>query len=156
MIVHPFLFVVVISHPCIAVHRGKGNCINVSISTKVRTRLPLDQRLTKPWGNLIQNGINGKCFQVIYILYQGIKSCVSSHTTVTGYFSCCVGVRQGEHLSPLLLSLFVNDIEQEFRLSHCRGINIDELSINSLILRPVLRWLSIFCSLIMNFFKSSG
>ena len=61
------------------------------------------------WGKLIQNGINGKCFQVIYNMYQGIKSCVSAHNTLTDYFSCCVGVRQGEHLSPLLFSLFVND-----------------------------------------------
>ena len=59
------------------------------------------------WGKLIQNGINGKYFQVIYILYQGIKSCVSAHTTLTDYFSCCVGVRQGEidllYYSPYLL-----------------------------------------------------
>ena len=26
------------------------------------------------WGKLIENGINGKCFQVIYNMYQGIKS----------------------------------------------------------------------------------
>ena len=26
------------------------------------------------WGKLIKNGINGKCFQVIYNMYQGIKS----------------------------------------------------------------------------------
>ena len=61
------------------------------------------------WGKLIQNGINGKCFQVIYNMYQGIQSCVSAHNTLTDYFSCCVGVRQGENLSPLLFSLFVND-----------------------------------------------
>ena len=69
------------------------------------------------WGKLIQNGINGKCFQVIYNMYQGIKSCVSAHTTLTDYF-CSVGV---------------NDIEQEFRKSDCCGISIDELSIDSLI-----------------------
>ena len=84
------------------------------------------------WGKLIQIGINGKCFQVIYNMYQGIKSWVSAHNTLTDYFSFCVGVRQGEHLSPLLFS-FVNDIEQEFRKSDCRGISIDELSIDSLI-----------------------
>ena len=63
-------------------------------------------------------------------MYQGIKSYVSAHNTVTGYFSCCVGVRQGENTSPLL---FVNDIEQKFRKSDCRGISINELSIDSLI-----------------------
>ena len=66
-------------------------------------------------------------------MYQGIKPCVSAHNTLTDYFSCSVGIRQGENVSPLLFSLFVNDIEQEFRKSDCRGINIDELSIDSLI-----------------------
>ena len=80
------------------------------------------------WGKLIQNGINGKCFQVIYNMYQGIKYCVSAHNTLTDYFSC-VGVRQGENVSPLLFSLFVNDIEQEVKKSDCCGISIDELSI---------------------------
>ena len=85
------------------------------------------------WDKLIQNGRNGKCFHVIYNMYQGIKSCVSAHTTLTDYFSCSVGVRQGENVSPLLFSLFVNDIEQEFRKCDCRGISVDELSIDYLI-----------------------
>ena len=72
-------------------------------------------------------------FQVIYNMYQGIQSWVSAHNSLTDYFSFCVGVRQGENVSPLLFSLFVNDIEQEFRKCDCRGISIDELSIDSLI-----------------------
>ena len=66
-------------------------------------------------------------------MYQGIKACVSAQNTLTDYFSCSVGVRQGENVSPLLFSLFVNDIENEFRKSDCRGISRDELSIDSLI-----------------------
>ena len=73
------------------------------------------------WGKLIQNGINGKCFQVIYSMYQGIKSCVSAHNTLTDYFLCCVGVRQGKNLSPLLFSLFVNSLVQICEKVHIKS-----------------------------------
>ena len=38
--------------------KSVGNCVNVSISTKVQTRLPGDQRPTKPDNRLMAGEIN--------------------------------------------------------------------------------------------------
>ena len=40
------------------------------------------------------------------------------------FFNCNVGVRQGEHLSPLLMSLFINDLEELFASNSIGGITI--------------------------------
>ena len=56
-----------------------------------------------------------------------------SSESLTDYLSCCVGVRQGKHLSPLLFNLFLNDTEDSFRTKDCRGIAIDFMFSDSLI-----------------------
>ena len=63
------------------------------------------------WYKLIKSGINGKCFDYIRNMYEGIKSLIRMNGRTTEFFNCNVGVRQGENLSPFLFSLFVNDIE---------------------------------------------
>ena len=55
---------------------GKGNCINVSISTKVRTRLSRDQRPTKPVNHLVAgskySSTTNTCIlnKVYYLVYR--------------------------------------------------------------------------------------
>ena len=44
-------------------------------------------------------------------MYCNIKSCVSFNGTFSLYFDCKNGVRQGENLSPILLPLFLNDLQ---------------------------------------------
>ncbi len=39
------------------------------------------------------------------------------------FFSCNIGVRQGENLSPLLFSLYLNDLENFLRLKDINGID---------------------------------
>ena len=41
-----------------------------------------------------------------------LKSLVFANDTKSEYFTCNIGVRQGEHLSPLLFAIFLNDLEQ--------------------------------------------
>ena len=41
-------------------------------------------------------------------------------------FYCQSGVRQGEHLSPLLFATFINDLENCLNTEQCNGINIDD------------------------------
>ena len=68
------------------------------------------------WTKLLGNHINGKIFKVIFNLYNAAKSCVRVGSELSGFFPCNIGVRQGENLSPLLFSLFLNDFE--LHLSH--------------------------------------
>ena len=71
------------------------------------------------WDKIVTNGLTGKCFKVIHSMYQRIKSCVPVKDIYTDYFSYCIGVMQGENLSPLLFSLFLNDLEETFKTHGC-------------------------------------
>merc|ERR1711891_137287 len=76
------------------------------------------------WHKLINYGIQGKILNVIKNLYAQIKSCVFLNGEKSDFFISARGVRQGENLSPLLFSLFVNDIENEFLKLGCSYINL--------------------------------
>ena len=77
------------------------------------------------WHKLLQHNINGKVFNVISNMYKDIKSCVSSMGNDSAFFSSLSGVRQGENLSPVLFSLYLNDLENLLeRNSEC-GIPIN-------------------------------
>ena len=80
------------------------------------------------WGKLIENGINGKIFRVIYNMYDSAKSCVKEESMVSGLFACNVGVRQGENLSPLLFAIFLNDFEKSLSTKYNGLTTITELS----------------------------
>ena len=69
-------------------------------------------------------------------MYSGIKSCViDSHNNASDYFESHVGVRQGECLSPLLFSLFLNDIESFFMKHDVVGVTVKERPIAEEFLR---------------------
>ena len=74
---------------------------------------------------LIKNGANGKCFRIIYSLYQNIKSCIVFSGSQSSFFQSYCGVRQGQNLSPALFCLFLNDLEDYLNTHHCKGISVD-------------------------------
>lgn len=45
-------------------------------------------------------------------MYMEVKSKISMNGLSSEFFSCNVGVRQGENLSPFLFSLYINDLEK--------------------------------------------
>ena len=49
-------------------------------------------------------------FRVIYNMYSEIKSCVSAKNDISGFFISNIGVRQGVNLSPILFSIYLNDL----------------------------------------------
>ena len=55
--------------------------------------------------------INGRIFKVIYDLYSNAKSCVRLNGIDSEYFTCNVGIRQGDNLSPLLFCIYLNDLQ---------------------------------------------
>ena len=62
------------------------------------------------WRKILSYNIDGKCFKIIYNMYDKAKSCVKSNNTLSDFFVSHTGVRQGENLSPVLFSLFLNDL----------------------------------------------
>ena len=74
------------------------------------------------WQKLLKLNIKGKVLNVIINAYNGAKSCVKLNRSMSDYFSCNIGVRQGENLSPLLFAIYLNDLETYF-VGNCNGIN---------------------------------
>ena len=76
------------------------------------------------WYKMIKYGIRGKILNVIKSMYSSVKSRVKYNNQLGNNFYCGLGVRQGECLSPLLFSLFLNDIEEHFIQAGMEGIDI--------------------------------
>ena len=53
-----------------------------------------------------------KVFKIVAKMYEGVKSRVFTGNIKSEYFASNAGVRQGEYLSPLLFSLYINDLEE--------------------------------------------
>ena len=81
------------------------------------------------WEKVINAGVNGKFLKIIYQLYKQAKSCVKKDSMFSDFFPCEMGVRQGENLSPLLFTLFLNDFKDFISTSY-RGL---DLMLNTLI-----------------------
>ena len=77
------------------------------------------------WFKLIKLGLRGQILNIIKAMYNSVKSRVKFCNQLGNEFCCTLGVRQGDCLSPLLFSLFLNDIEDQFLRSGLEGIDIN-------------------------------
>lgn len=77
------------------------------------------------WQKLLNTNINGKCFQFIKNMYNGIRSRISNSEGTSAFFPCQNGVRQGENLSPLLFSIYLNDLEDYLRDNYAPGVECE-------------------------------
>ena len=87
---------------------------------------------TELWSELLNNNISGKLFQIIHDMYKSAKSCVSVNSTLTDNFSCIIGVRQGDNLSPLVFSIFLNDFKLFLEPAHDGLKTVNTLSVENL------------------------
>ena len=62
------------------------------------------------WPILLKNGIKGKLFQCIRSMYDNVKVRVRCGAKLSEYINCTFGVKQGDVCSPVLFSLFVNEL----------------------------------------------
>lgn len=74
------------------------------------------------WRKLLEHSINGKMLTVIINMYSNIKSRVCYGSEFSDFFPCNVGVRQGESLSPVLFSLYLNDLNSFFESKNIEGL----------------------------------
>ena len=81
------------------------------------------------WYKMFNLGIKGRTFRIIRDMYAKVKSCVKSANTMSDFFQYAVGLRQGEVLSPLLFSLFVEDLELYLQDRTTCGLSIEEINI---------------------------
>ena len=63
------------------------------------------------WMKLCNLEIQGKLLNIIYDMYEKVKSCVSYGGKCNDFFPCEMGVRQGDNLSPLLFNIFLSDLK---------------------------------------------
>ena len=77
------------------------------------------------WFKLVKLGLRGNILDIIKSMYENVKSRVKFCNKIGNEFFCSLGLRQGECLSPLLCSLFLNDIEEQFILSGLDGIDLN-------------------------------
>ena len=73
------------------------------------------------WKKLIHSDINGKMLKVIFNIYDKAKSCVQSKEGLSNFFVSSTGVRQGENLSPILFSIYLNDLVAHMS-KFCNGL----------------------------------
>ena len=54
---------------------------------------------------------------VLKSMYQNVKMQVKNMNSLSQFFESNIGLFQGETTSPIMFSLFLNDIEQSFQLN---------------------------------------
>ena len=87
----------------------------------------------KIWDSFKRKGINenGKFLKIFHSMYIQLKSCVKINSTLTQFFECTIGTRQGCVSSPIIFSLFINDLVEYLRSESDSGVfvtnNIEDL-----------------------------
>ena len=79
------------------------------------------------WFKLYKLGIDVKLRRIIRDMYDRVKSCVRHCNSFSEFFECSVGLRQGEVISPVMLSMFLERTWKCFLQDSC--LNIDEITI---------------------------
>jgi len=77
------------------------------------------------WNVLRRAGIGGKMLRILQNMYSRVKSCVRCPSTLTEYFECPIGVRQGCALSPTLFSFLINELAIEISQNGKFGVQLN-------------------------------
>ena len=78
-------------------------------------------------------GLGEKFLKIIKSMYEKVKSCVRSRTGLTELFEYTRGVRQGCLLSPLLFSLYLNDLVDYLGNEAAEGVELWDLRLCALL-----------------------
>ena len=76
------------------------------------------------WPILIKNGVRGKLYNCVRSMYDTVKARVRCGVNLTEYIICTRGVKQGDVCSPVLFSLFINELALEIINNGRHGANL--------------------------------
>jgi hypothetical protein len=62
-------------------------------------------------------------------MYSKLQCCVKFDRHFSNFFTSNIGLMQGEYLSPLLYSFYVNDMEIELIISGCQSYELKSLNL---------------------------
>ena len=62
-------------------------------------------------------------------MYSSVKSCVRHLNCLSDFFKSDIGLFQGEIMSPVLFSVFINDIESSLQVNTLEGTTLDQITI---------------------------
>ena len=79
------------------------------------------------WFKLHNTGIKGNTLRILKNMYSQVKSCVKQCNSFSDLFTCSVGLRQGEVVSPVLVSLFLDDLDSYLRANSTSSICIKDI-----------------------------
>ena len=79
---------------------------------------------SKLYSKLRTYKIGGKLLQAIKAIYESVKLSVKCNSKITESFSSSVGLRQGCNLSPILFSLYINDLQNVISRADTHGIQL--------------------------------
>lgn len=88
----------------------------------------------KLWGILRKNGVEGKMLQALRSMYDVVKTKVRCGLEFTDTFMCPQGVKQGEICSPILFSLFINELTKSIQENGRHGVQLSPDFIELLIM----------------------
>ena len=82
---------------------------------------------------LLKYGISSKMKNMISSIYSNVKSYVKVNGTLSKSFGCSLGLCQGCVLSPILFSLFINDLGEDMRSLNTMGCKLYDTVIHTLL-----------------------
>ena len=63
------------------------------------------------WYKLFKMGLDGKILVIFKAMYSVVKSCIKHCDSLSDFFEISIGLKQGQNNSPVLFSLFLEDLE---------------------------------------------
>ena len=79
------------------------------------------------WFKLFNFGLDGKVLKIFRSMYTSVKSCIKHCNALSDFFDISLGLKQGLNNSPILFSLFIEDLELSLQRDVGCGLSLFDL-----------------------------
>ena len=76
------------------------------------------------WPILLKNGVKGRLYKCVRSMYENVKARIRCGAKFTDYINCTRGVKQGDVCSPVLFSLFINELALDIINNGRHGVSL--------------------------------